>query len=68
MLLHSAEEVIWVKHEKLVYSHLLKRNVPYNFLCLKFLHKYNFEMNDNDIVDQLRLVYHIICSQRNQKW
>ena len=68
MLSHSAEEVTWVEHEKLVYSHLLKRNVPYKFLRLNLSHEYNFEMNDNDIADQLRLVYRIMRFQRNQKW
>ena len=53
MLYHSVEEVTWVKHEKLMYSNLLKLNVPYKFLCLNLSHEYNFEMNNNDIAYQL---------------
>ena len=30
--------------------------------------KYNFEMNDNDVADQYRLVYMMQRFQRNQKW
>ncbi len=29
---------------------------------------YNFQMNDDDIADQLRHVYWIIRFQRNNKW
>ena len=68
MMSHSAEEVTKSKHKKLVCSHLLKQKYPYKFLRLNLSHEYNFDMNNNDIADQLQLVYHIMRFQSNQKW
>ena len=68
MLSHSIEKVTWVEVMKMVWSTKLGRNVPYRFLRWILSHDYNFEMNDNDVADQLRLVYRLMRMQRNQKW
>lgn len=68
MLSHSTKRVGWVETEKKVYSSLLKRNVPFKFLRFNLSDEYNYEMNDNDIADQLRLQYRMQRLQRNQKW
>jgi len=53
---------------KKVWSSNLKQNVDFTFLRWSLSHGYNFEMNDNNIADQLRLVYRIMRFQRNNKW
>jgi hypothetical protein len=54
--------------EKKVWSSTLKKNVDFAFLRWNLSNDYNFEMNDNDIADQLRLVYRFMRFQRNNKW
>ena len=68
MISHCIEEITWVEHSKRVWSRALKMNVDYSFLRWNISHDYNFKMNDNDIADQLRLVYRIQRFQRNYKW
>jgi hypothetical protein len=68
MISHSCERVTWTVIEKQVYSTALKATVPYQFLRWNLSDDYNFEMNDNDIADQLRLVYRLMRFQRNNKW
>jgi len=68
MLTHSATEVTWVEHVKRVYSYMQRKVVDFIFLRWSLSHEYNFEMNDNDVVDQLRLLYRLQRLQRNQKW
>ena len=68
MISHSIEEITWVVHSKRIWSHALGRNVDFNFLRWNLSHDYNYEMNDNDVADQLRLVYRLQRMQRNQKW
>eukprot|EP00956_Cyclotella_meneghiniana_P034869 scaffold109003_cov36-Cyclotella_meneghiniana.AAC.1 len=69
MLSHSCEKVGWTEIEKKnVYSAALRKNVPFKFLRFSLSHEYNYEMNDNDIADQLRLQYRMQRLQRNQKW
>ena len=65
---HSCESVMWMTCERTVYISALHLTVPYKFLCWNLSDDYNVEMNDNDIADQLRLVYHLMRFQRNNKW
>ncbi len=68
MLSHSISEITWVEREKRAYSHLLNMVVAFKFLHFNLSDDYNFEMNDNDVADQLRLVYQLMRFQRNMKW
>ena len=68
MISHSVEEVTWIEHTKQVWSSVLRRNVDFKFLWWALSDDYNYEMNDNDVADQLRLVYRIMHLQRNNKW
>jgi len=68
MITHSVLQVTWVEHVKKVYSYVLGKAVDFAFLRWNLSHEYNFEMNDNDVADQLRLVYRLQRLQRNQKW
>jgi hypothetical protein len=68
MISHSCESVTWTICEKKVYSSTLRATVPFKFLRWNLSDDYNFEMNDNDIADQLRLVYRLMRFQRNNKW
>ena len=68
MISHNIPEVTWVKKEKKVYSRELRKDVPYKFLRYNISYDYNYKMNNNDIADQLQLVYRMQRSQRNYKW
>ena len=68
MLSHAASSVGWVEKSKKVYSHELKKEVEFKFLRWSLSDNYNYEMNDNDIADQYRLVYRCLRFQRNTKW
>ncbi len=68
MISHSIDQVTWVECEKRIWSHLLKRNVLFKFLRWNLSDDYNYEMNNNDIADQLRLVYRLQRFQCNEKW
>ena len=51
-----------------MWSSVLRRNVEFKFLHRVLSNDYNYEMNGNDVANQLCLVYRIICLQRNNKW
>jgi hypothetical protein len=68
MISHSCESVTWVPVTKPVWSSALQKNVDLTFLRFNLSDDYNYEMNDNDVADQLRLVYRIMRFQRNVKW
>ena len=68
MISSKCDEVSWTPVTKKVWSSNLRQNVEFTFLRWSLSHGYNFEMNDNDIADQLRLVYRIMRFQRNNKW
>ncbi len=55
MILHSCESITWVPVTKKVWSSTLKKTVDFNFLCWNLSNDYNYEMNGNDIADQLVL-------------
>jgi hypothetical protein len=57
MISSKCEKVSWDPVTKMVWSSSLKSNVDFKFLCWSLSHDYNYQMNDNDIADQLRLVY-----------
>ncbi len=67
MISHSCESITWMTITKKVWSTALKTNIDFSFLWWNLLDDYNFEMNDNDVADQLRLVYWIMRFQRNIK-
>ncbi len=46
-------------HEE-VWSSDLKQNIDFTFLHWSLSHHYNYEMNDNNIADQLQLVYPVM--------
>ena len=68
MISHSTPSVTWVALLKIIYSHKEKETVKFNFLRFNMSNEYNFEMNDNDVADQYRLMYRMQRFQRNQKW
>ena len=68
MISSKCDEVLWTPVTKKVRSSNLKQNVDFTFLRWLLSHGYNFEMNDNDIANQLWLVYRIMRFQRNNKW
>ena len=68
MISSKCEEVSWEPVTKKLWSSSLKKQTDFTFLRWSLSHDYNFEMNDNDIADQLRLVYRIMRFQRNNKW
>jgi hypothetical protein len=68
MISHSCKSVTWTTISKKVWSTALKTNIDFSFLRWNLSDDYNFEMNDNDFADQLRLVYRIMRFQRNIKW
>ena len=68
MISTKCKKVTWVLITKKVWSSSLKKNVNFAFLCWSLSHDYNYEMTDNDIADQLQLVYMIMRFQRNNKW
>jgi hypothetical protein len=68
MLSHSTPNVKWVTCTKLIWSLTLMASIIYRFLRWNLSNEYNFEMNDNDVMDQYRLVYWIHRLQRNYKW
>jgi hypothetical protein len=68
MISHNCKSVGWTPITKKLWSSALKMNVDHPFLRWSLSNQYNFEMNDNDVADQLRLVYRIMRFQRNDKW
>ncbi len=68
MISHSCESFTWTTITKKVWSTALKTNIDFSFLRWNLSDGYNFEMNDNDVADQLCLVYWIMRFQRNIKW
>ncbi len=68
MISHSCESVTWVPVTKKVWSSSLKMLVDYSFLRWNLSDDYNYEMNDNDVADQLRLIHRIMRFHRNVKW
>jgi hypothetical protein len=68
MISSKCEEVSWEPVAKKLWSSSLKKQTDFTFLRWSLSHDYNFEMNDNDIADQLRLVYRIMRFQQNNKW
>ena len=68
MITHSIPEVTWVVCEKMIHSSLLGKKTVFRFLRCNVSNDYNYEMNDNDVADQMRLVYRIQRFQRNYKW
>ena len=57
MISHSTPSVTWVELSKRIYSHKANTTVDFNFLRFNMSNEYNFDMNDNDVADQYRLVY-----------
>jgi len=52
MVSHSIPKVTWVEKEKLLQGTSKMKNVVYKFLHCNVLDNYNFEMNNNNVVDQ----------------
>jgi hypothetical protein len=67
-ILSKCKKVSWEPVKKTVWPSSLKSNVNFTFLHWSLSHDYNYQMNDNDIADQLRLVYWIMRFQRNNNW
>ena len=65
---HSRESITWMLIKKKVWSSALKKTIDFSFLWWNLSDDYNYKMNNNDIGDQLQLVYWIISFQRNVKW
>ena len=65
---HSCENITWIPLTKKVWSSTLKKTADFTFLRWNLSNEYNYKMNDNDIADQLRLIYRFMRFQRNNKW
>ena len=68
MVSHSIAHITWVPVTKTVWSHVSKKTVPFKFLRWNLSDEYNHKMNDNNVADQLHLVYRMQRFQRNHKW
>ena len=68
MITHSIPKITWTTINKRVWSSKLGKSVLFKFLRCNISHDYNYKMNDNDVADQLRLIYRIMRFQRNNKW
>ena len=68
MISHNIPEVTRITYEKRIYSPELRKEVPDKFLRCNLSHDYKYEMNDNDVADQLRLVYRMQRFHHNFKW
>eukprot|EP00957_Ditylum_brightwellii_P083043 6312296-Ditylum_brightwellii.AAC.2 len=69
MISSIATQIIWNTVTKRVYSSAqLKRMVAFQFLRFSLSNDYNYEMNDNNISNQLRLIHRILWLGHNQKW
>ena len=68
MISSKCDKVLWMPVAKKVWPLNLKQNFDFTFLRWSLSHGYNFEMNDNNIADQLWLVYRIVRFQCNNKW
>jgi hypothetical protein len=66
--LSRCKSVTWMPIMKKLWNTSLQWKVDYTFLCWSMSNDYNFQMNDSDIADQLRLDHRIMCFQRNNKW
>jgi hypothetical protein len=53
MISHSCESVTWMPIFERVWSMALKQNVDFSFLRWNLSDEYNFEMNDNNVANQL---------------
>ena len=61
MISSKCEEVTLVPVTKKLWSSSLKKMTDFTFLCWLLTNDCNFKINDNDIANQLRLVYCIMC-------
>ncbi len=68
MITNVAKEKGWIEVSKKVWSDQLHKNLDLKFLCFCISYYYNHEMNNNYIVDQLRLQYQMMRFSRNNKW
>ncbi len=68
MISSKCGEVTWAPVTKKLWNSSLKKMTDFTSLRWSLSHDYNYQMNDNDIADQLRLVYWIMRFQRNNKW
>ncbi len=68
MISHSVKSLTQVECKKKIWSHHQKKSVMFKFLCWNLSNNYNYEMNNNDIADQLWLVYCMMRFQYNEKW
>jgi hypothetical protein len=68
MISSRCKSVTWMPITKKLWSTSLQWKVDFTFLRWLMSNDYNFQMNDNDIANQLQLVYRIMHFQRNNKW
>jgi hypothetical protein len=68
MISSKCDKVSWEPVTKKVWLSNLKANINFTFLRWSLSHSYNYEMKNNDVANQLRLVYRIMSFQRNNKW
>ena len=68
LLSSSCEKVEWVRKTRKLWHKGLQRKVEVPFYRLNLIDDYNFNMNNVDMADQLRLQYKIHNWIRNRKW
>ncbi len=68
MLSHSIKEITWIEYETKAYSQALKKAIIFKFLQSNLSHNFNFEMNDNNVADPLRLIYCFMRFQQKITW
>ncbi len=68
MISNVATEVGWKIVEKKVYSQAAKKKIKCQFLCFNISNDQNHKMNDNNVANQLSLVYCMMKNTWNMKW
>ena len=61
------EDIKWKKAKK-IWSKELCKNIDLNFLRLKFIDDYNYNINNVNIADQLSQIYSFKHCLRQKKW
>ena len=63
MLSNCIKEISWVLLSQRVFSANFGKRIDFQFLRWLLSHYYNHEMNDNDVANQLCLIYRMMRLQ-----
>ena len=68
LLSNTCSNLEWVQKERIVWHKEKGNNVKVPYYRLNVIDLYNHNMNNVDIVDQLRTVYRFFVWLRKRKW